>query len=101
TKDTDYNHGGVGHEFPHEHEWKNGKRQPGVSIPPVNKQIITSHSMSNSCWVKLTGVGLIIVAGIATIILIADDATVVGALNDPLIPVAVAGFEKGVRMVLQ
>ena len=34
-KDTDYNHGGDNHEFPHEHEWENGKRG---SAKPVEKQ---------------------------------------------------------------
>lgn len=29
--DIDYRHGGVGHEFPHRHEWTNGKR--GDPIP--------------------------------------------------------------------
>ena len=31
--DTDYNHGGVGHEFPHEHEWQDGVRGAGVPMP--------------------------------------------------------------------
>lgn len=45
VKDTDYNHGGVGHKFPHEHEWKDGVRQPGVPIPtPKPNQIQNSSS---------------------------------------------------------
>jgi hypothetical protein len=28
--DRDYNHSGKGHEFPHDHAWENGQRQPGV-----------------------------------------------------------------------
>lgn len=37
-KDVDYNHGGTGHTFPHEHTWdwsKTPPRQPGVPITPA------------------------------------------------------------------
>ena len=39
TKDTDYNHGGVGHTFPHEHEWdwnSNSPRQPATPVPDTS-----------------------------------------------------------------
>ena len=32
-RDTDYNHGGQGHTFPHTHDWEDGKRQKGVPSP--------------------------------------------------------------------
>ena len=38
-KDVDYNHGGVGHTFPHEHTWDWSTdpptRQDGVPVPPT------------------------------------------------------------------
>jgi RHS repeat-associated protein len=33
VRDTDYSHGGQGHEFPHTHDWVNGQRQGGVAVP--------------------------------------------------------------------
>ena len=33
VKDRDYNHGGANHEFPHEHEWKDGVRGPAQPVP--------------------------------------------------------------------
>ncbi|MEA4828104.1 MAG: hypothetical protein VB130_16015, partial [Clostridium sp.] len=40
--DTDWNHGGVGHVFPHTHEWKDGERQDGVPFhgaPPPPRSV--------------------------------------------------------------
>jgi RHS repeat-associated protein len=33
VKDRDYNHGGGVHEFPHDHEWVDGKRQGPTPVP--------------------------------------------------------------------
>lgn len=55
---------------------------------------------SGSWWEKPAGVGLIIVGGVATAVLLADDATGIGALDDPLM-VGTGGLAaKGLQMVL-
>ena len=35
VRDRDYNHGGSGHEFPHEHDWIGGERQPQRPVSPI------------------------------------------------------------------
>ena len=54
VKDTDYNHGGANHEFPHEHEWKDGVRGPAQPIPE-NKSSDTTKK--TDIW---AGIGIII-----------------------------------------
>ena len=44
VKDTDYNHGGTNHEFPHKHEWKDGVRGPAK---PVNKSKSSKSNKEN------------------------------------------------------
>ena len=59
--DIDYNHGGTGHEFPHEHSWKNGKRQPGVPVPP--KKVDSDKFENDIVSGAVTVIG--VVAGVA------------------------------------
>lgn len=54
--DVDYNHGGVGHVFPHGHEWdwsQENPRQPGKPIPtpcpaPIPDQGASNNDSNNS-----------------------------------------------------
>lgn len=51
-KDVDYNHGGVGHTFPHEHtwDWSTGQpnRQEGVPLPPTPCPAPTPDQSANN-----------------------------------------------------
>lgn len=40
--DNDWNHGGVGHEFPHRHPWVDGERQDGIPFqgPPPPPDVV-------------------------------------------------------------
>jgi len=48
---TDWNHGGVGHVFPHTHEWKDGVRQDGVPFqgPPPPPSLVSNTQVTG--WV--------------------------------------------------
>lgn len=51
-KDVDYNHGGVGHTFPHEHNWDWSTdpptRQEGIPVPPTPCPAPTPDQSSNT-----------------------------------------------------
>jgi len=52
VRDRDFNHGGAGHEFTHDHEWVDRQRQPGVLVPRPNPQ-----GNNNATNVLLGGAG--------------------------------------------
>lgn len=56
--------------------------------------------LSRSWWEKPVGVGLIIIGEVASGILAADDATGIGALDDPLIIVTQGTVAKGLQMIM-
>jgi hypothetical protein len=92
-KDTDYNHGGK-HSFPHGHPWKDGDRGPGVPSPMENSMTSNSHSGA-----KVMATCLIVVGIAGTIILVLDDATLIGIADDPAIAVTGGIIVKGLEML--
>jgi RHS repeat-associated protein len=61
-RDRDYNHGGEGHTFPHDHEWdwsRNPPRQPGVPVPNPN------DATQKTDWGQIAlGGGLVLLGGL-------------------------------------
>ena len=88
-RDRDYNHPGDMH-FPHDHEWKDGVRQPG-HLPPD-----PSYEFS---WEPVIGIGLVTVGLIGIIAVAADDVTGIGVANDFLFGLLGAGVGKGMIMI--
>ncbi len=91
VRDRDFNHPGEGIPFPHDHEWKNGKREEDHLDPSPDYNI---------SWEPIAGVGLIVICVIGGCVVAADDATGVGVLDNALIPPVIGGFSKGLEMVL-
>jgi RHS repeat-associated protein len=60
TKDTDYNHGGVGHVFPHEHDWKDGVRQDGIPVTKSDSLVVKNVAKTGVA----IGTGYLIYRGI-------------------------------------
>lgn len=84
-------HGGPGWEqqFPggeHKHRYPNGT--------------VRSHYHADDSGAVVLGGILIIGSSVAILLLIADDATLVGIANDAAIPAAIGSFMKGVEMVV-
>ena len=57
-RDRDYNHPGDKHIFPHDHDWKNGKRQGGK---PTNTG--EDNDSNNADYMNMIGTGLAIGGG--------------------------------------
>ncbi|MEL7568269.1 MAG: RHS repeat-associated core domain-containing protein, partial [Dehalobacterium sp.] len=55
--DTDYNHGGANHEFPHEHVWENGVRGPARSPKISNAGKVTGWALVGTVvyWIVSEG----------------------------------------------
>jgi RHS repeat-associated protein len=88
-RDRDYNHPG-NMPFPHDHEWKDGVRQPD-HLPP--------DSSFEFSWEPVLGVGLVVVCGLGMGLVAADDATGVGVADDFLLGPLGAGAGKGLIMI--
>jgi len=100
-KDTDYSDHGNPKEHPdvpHEHDWDWSKNPPRGDDKPVNKKQETANS-SSSIWTKIAGVGIVAIGVIGTGILILDDATGIGTLDDPAIGITGGMVTKGIQMI--
>lgn len=65
-----------------------------------DQQVAAASSTSERAWWEIpAGIGLIIVCGAATVVLAADDATGIGALDDPAMAATIGGLGKGAQMV--
>ena len=88
-RDRDNNHPGSG-PFPHDHEWKDGKRGKD-HLPPS-----PDYEFS---WEPLVGVGLVTVSVVGLIVVVVDDLTGVGVGDDFLIGPLGASLSKGIAMI--
>jgi hypothetical protein len=57
-------------------------------------------SSNSSWWYAPVGVAIVVVAGVATVVLIVDDATVVGVGDDVFIPATAAATARGFQMIM-
>ena len=89
VRDRDYNHPGDV-PFPHDHEWKNGKR--GTDHLPPSPEYEFS-------WESVVGVGLVTVCIIAIVAVAADDATGIGVADDFLFVPLGTGLSSGMIMI--
>ncbi len=64
-----------------------------------DKQVAASSSSDRAWWEIPAGIGLVIIGGAATFILAADDATGIGALDDPAMAATGGMVLKGARMI--
>ncbi len=90
VRDRDYNHSGKGIPFPHDHEWKDGKRQKEHLPPSPEYQFSLEPAI---------GVGIIIVGGVAIGLVLADNITGIGVGDDFLLGPIAALISKGIVMV--
>lgn len=90
-RDRDYNHSGD-EPFPHDHEWKDGKRNPEHSPPSPDYEF--SGNM-------LLGTGLIVIGVVGIVWLTANDVTGVGAADDGLIIPLIQLFSEGSKMIFK
>lgn len=67
--------------------------------PQKVPQEVPSAVQEREWWEIPVGVGLVIVCAVATVILIADDATGIGAADDPLLGGTLSGIAKGAQMI--
>ena len=88
-RDRDYNHPG-NMPFPHDHEWKDGVRQPD-HLPPD-----TSYEFS---FEPVLGAGLVVVCAIGIGVIVVDDLTGVGIADDFLLGPLGAGASQGLFMI--
>lgn len=88
-RDRDYNHPGS-MPFPHDHEWKDGKRGK-EHLPPSPEYEISFE--------PLIGIGLIVACGIGVAIIAADDTTGFGIADDYLFAPLGEGFRRGLVLV--
>ncbi|MFT9057379.1 MAG: hypothetical protein ABF449_12350 [Ethanoligenens sp.] len=87
TKDRDYQHGGE-HEFPHDHYWdSNGKRGGAESS--------TDETMQ-----KAVGIGVVVLAGVGIVLIVADDITVIGIVDDVAEVTLSGSFLAGWTMII-
>ena len=81
---------------------KNNKNKPkqnnNVTKFPAPEQK-DDQQIAAAWWEKPAGIGLIIICTVATVALVADDVTGIGAANDPAIGATVSGIAKGAQMV--
>lgn len=89
-RDRDYNHPGKGIPFPHDHEWKDGKRQKG-HLPPSPEYEFSLD--------PVLGVGLVTICVIGIIFVAADDATGIGVADDFLFGLLGAGVGEGFILI--
>ena len=89
-RDRDYNHPGKGIPFPHDHEWKDGKRQKG-HLPPSPEYEFSLD--------PVLGVGLVTICVIGIVVVAADDATGIGVADDFLFGPLGAGVGEGFILI--
>ncbi len=87
-RDRDYNHSGS-LQFPHDHEWKDGKK--GEEHLPPSPEYEISFELLN-------GLGLIIICGVGAAIIAADDSSGFGIADDYLFIPLVDGFRRGLTI---
>lgn len=76
--------------FPHDHEWRDGVRQPG-HLPPD-----PSYEFS---WKPVLGVGLVVVCAVGIIWVAGNDVTGVGVADDFLLGPLGSGVGQGLIMI--
>lgn len=76
--------------FPHDHEWKNGVRQPDHRSPDPSYKIR---------WDPILGGELVFVCAVGMVLVAADDATGVGISDDFLFGPLAVGVREGLIMV--
>ena len=89
VRDRDYNHSGDV-PFPHDHEWKDGKRQKD-HLPPSPDYEFTLDT--------IIGIGMVTICAIGMVAITVDDLTGVGVADDFLYGPLGAGFGKGIIMI--
>ena len=89
-RDRDFNHPGD-MPFPHDHEWKNGNRGE-EHLPPDPAYEID--------WEPILGLGLVFICFVGVAIIVSDDVTGIGALDDFLLGPLGTGISKGLIMIL-
>ena len=92
TKDNDYSHPQHHPNLPNPHShdwtWTNGIPTRGPAYDPNKKEVIAG--------IAITGISIIITAAI-----VADDATVVGIIDDMALPSSVSGIARGIIMIFE
>ena len=88
-RDRDYNHPG-NMPFPHDHEWKDGKRQPD-HLPPD-----PSYNFSLE---RVVGIGLVTICVVGIVAVAVDDVTGIGVADDVLFGPLGAGVGEGLIMI--
>lgn len=88
-RDRDYNHPG-NMPFPHDHEWKNGKRGK-EHLPPD-----PSYKVSLE---QVVGIGLVAICTVGIIVVATDNVTGIGFADDFLFGPLGTGVGKGLIMV--
>ena len=96
----DYDRPHNGHNYWHKHKWRwNGDKadrdDPERADPPEGWEQRENHSLGNI----ILGIAIVTGAGILTAFLFADDAMIIGAIDDALIPVTVGWFMHGIALV--
>ncbi len=89
-RDRDYNHNGDV-PFPHDHEWKDGKR---------GKDHLNPSPEYEFSFDPVIGVGLIVICALTIVIVAADDLTLIGAANNFLLAPLSVGISKGLSKLL-
>ena len=78
--------------FPHDHEWKDGKS---------GKDHLTPDPAYKFSWIPIFGVGLIGLCAVGTAVVVADNVTGVGVLDDVLLGPLGAGITEGFIMIFK
>ena len=90
-RDRDYNHGGS-MDFPHDHEWLDGKRQEDHLPPSPDYQF---------SWDPVLGAGIVVVCFIGITIIAADNITGAGIADDFLLVPLGRGVAEGMKMMFR
>ena len=90
-RDRYYNHAGD-IPFPHDHEWKDGQR---------GKDHLAPDPAYEFSWIPILGVGLVSACAIGTAIVVADNITGVGVMDDILIGPLGTGIAEGFIMIFK
>ena len=90
-RDRDYNHAGD-MPFPHDHEWKDGKR---------GKDHLAPDPAYKFSWTPVLGIGLVLVCAIGTTLVAADNITGIGVADDVLLGPLGAGIAEGFIMIFK
>ncbi|MDY2961822.1 MAG: RHS repeat-associated core domain-containing protein, partial [Oscillospiraceae bacterium] len=88
-RDRDYNHPG-NMPFPHDHEWKDGVRQPD-HLPP--------DPFYKFSWEPVLGAGLVVASVIGIVWVAGNDVTGVGIADDFLLGPLGGGVGQGIIMI--